>query len=117
LDSGWQGITDADRSTWAEAFPACNLDIELLRATEWLKTNTAKAKKSNWRKFLVGWLSRSQDKGGTIRVVGQAAEDVAKRQRLERKAREFSDYQPAPYRTPKEVAALAASVKLKEEDL
>jgi uncharacterized protein YdaU (DUF1376 family) len=117
IDDGWQGITDADRATWAEAFPACKLDIELLRATEWLKTNTAKAKKSNWRKFLVGWLSRSQDKGGTIRVVGQAAEEVAKRERLERKAREFTDYQPAPYRRPKEVVALAQSMKLKEEDL
>ncbi len=117
IDGGWQGITDADRATWAEAFPACKLDIELLRATEWLKTNTAKAKKSNWRKFLVGWLSRSQDKGGTIRVVGKAAEEVSKRERLERKAREFTDYRPAPYRTPKEVAGLAQSLKLKEEDL
>jgi hypothetical protein len=49
--------------------------------------------------------------------VGQAAEEVAKRERLERKAREFTDYQPAPYRRPKEVVALAQSMKLKEEDL
>jgi uncharacterized protein YdaU (DUF1376 family) len=117
LDSGWAGITDADRATWAEAFPACKLDIELLRATEWLKTNVAKAKKSNWRRFLVNWLSRSQDKGGTIRAVGKAAEEVAKRERLERKANEFAGYRPAPYRTPKEVARLAESLKLTEEDL
>lgn len=116
FESGWAGITDADRATWAEAFPACKLDIELLRATEWLKTNSAKAKKSNWRRFLVNWLSRSQDKGGTIRVVGKAAEDVAKRERLERKAREFSEYQPAPYRRPKEVVAIAEALRLKDED-
>jgi hypothetical protein len=36
---------------------------------------------------------------------------------LERKAREFAEYRPAPYRSPKEVAALAAGMKLKEEDL
>ena len=117
LESGWQGITDQDRSTWATAFPACTLDIELVRASEWLKSNSTKAKKSNWRRFLVGWLSRSQDKGGTIRTVGKSADEFAKRERLERKAKEFAEYQPAPYRRPKEVVALAQSMKLKEEDL
>jgi uncharacterized protein YdaU (DUF1376 family) len=115
-DDGWQGITDADRSSWATAFPACTLDIELVRASEWLKANPAKAHKSNWRRFLVSWLSRSQDKGGTIRSAGRTPEDVAKKAHLERKAREFSEYRPAPYRTPKESAALAASLKLKEEE-
>jgi hypothetical protein len=31
---------------------------------EWLIANPAKAVKSNWRRFIVNWLSRSQDKGG-----------------------------------------------------
>ena len=116
VESGWQGITDADRTTWATAYPACTLDIELVRATEWLKANPTKAHKSNWRRFIVSWLSRSQDRGGTIRSAGKTPEDVAKKAHLERKAREFADYQPASYRTPKEVAALATTLKLKEED-
>lgn len=115
-EHGWHGITDTDRTTWATAYPACKLDIELVRATEWLKANPTKARKSNWRKFLVGWLTRSQDRGGTIRSAGRTPEDVAKRASLERKAREFAAYQPAEYRTPKEVAALASNLKLKEED-
>jgi hypothetical protein len=41
---------------------------------------------------------------------------VARKERLERKAREFSGYQPAPYRTPKEVIALAAGLKLNDEE-
>jgi uncharacterized protein YdaU (DUF1376 family) len=117
LDAGWQGITDADRTTWAAAYPACVVDIELLRATEWLRGNPTRARKSNWRRFFVSWLTRSQDKGGTNRSAGKTPEDVAKKAALERKAREFSAYQPAPYRTPKEVAALASSLKLTEEDL
>ncbi|NBW20015.1 MAG: DUF1376 domain-containing protein [Caulobacteraceae bacterium] len=117
VESGWQGITDQHRQAWATAYPACTLDIELVRATEWLIANPTKARKSNWRRFLVSWLTRSQDRGGTIRSAGKTPEDVARKERLERKAREFSDYQPAPYRTPKEVAALASAVKLKEEDL
>ena len=52
-DDGWQGITDADRSTWATAFPACTRNIELVRAAEWLRANPTKARKSNWRRFLV----------------------------------------------------------------
>ena len=113
---GWAGITEADRNTWAEAYPACVLDIELMRASEWLKANPARAHKSNWRRFIVSWLTRSQDRGGTNRSAGKTPEDVAKRAALERKAREFQRLQPAPYRTPKEVAALAAGLKLTEEE-
>jgi uncharacterized protein YdaU (DUF1376 family) len=117
VESGWQGITDEHRQAWATAYPACTLDIELVRATEWLIANPTKARKSNWRRFLVSWLTRSQDRGGTIRTAGKTPEDMARKQRLERKALEFAEYQPAPYRTPKESAALAATVKLKEDDL
>jgi hypothetical protein len=115
-DAGWQGISDADRSEWAAAFPAALLDQELAKATAWLRANPKRAVRSNWRRFLVGWLQRCQDKGGTIREPGHRPDGVANQQRLERKAREFADYQPAPYRRPKEVAALANSLKLKEED-
>lgn len=117
VDSGWKGITDADRETWATAYPACTLDIELVRAAEWLKANPTKARKSNWRRFLVSWLTRSQDRGGTNRSAGKTPEEVSRKERLERKAQEFSQYQPAPYRRPKEVAELANGLKLKEEDL
>jgi hypothetical protein len=91
------------------------LDIELVRASEWLKANPTRAHKSNWRRFVVSWLTRSQDRGGTNRSAGKTPEDAAKRAALERKAREFAEYRPAQYRTPKEVAALAAGLKLTEE--
>jgi hypothetical protein len=48
--------------------------------------------------------------------VGKTTDDVVRKERLERKAREFSEYQAAPYRTPKEVASLAQALRLKEED-
>jgi len=114
--AGWEGISQEDRKTWAEAYPACVLDIELVRASEWLKANPTRAHKSNWRRFVVSWLTRSQDRGGTNRSAGKTPEDAAKRAALERKAREFAEYRPATYRTPKEVAALAAGLKLTEEN-
>ncbi len=64
---GWQGITDADREAWRVAYPAADLRVELGKAHEWLLSHPAKAKRSNWRRFLTGWLTRCQDRGGTHR--------------------------------------------------
>jgi hypothetical protein len=108
-DAGWQGITDADRQEWRQAYPACDLEPELARATAWLKANPTKAHKSNWRRFIVSWLTRSQDRGGTNRTPG-ARPEVKPQPQVWR-----DQYRPATYRTPKEVAALAAGLKLTEE--
>jgi hypothetical protein len=73
-EHGWEGITDADRAEWSRAYPAADLDIELARATQWLKANPKKAAKSNWRKWLTTiWLSKCQDRGGTHRETGSRA--------------------------------------------
>jgi uncharacterized protein YdaU (DUF1376 family) len=112
---GWQGISDDDRKTWAQAYPACVLEIELVRASEWLKANPTRAKKSNWRRFVVSWLTRSQDRGGTNRSAGKTPEDMVRKAMLDRKVAAFAGLQPAPYRRPKEVLALAQKLKLKEE--
>jgi len=109
VDAGWQGITDADRQEWRQAYPACDLDPELARATAWLKANPTKAHKSNWRRFIVSWLTRSQDRGGTNRTPGARPESKPQPQVWR------DQYRPATYRTPKEVAALAAGLKLTEE--
>ena len=116
-DAGWQGITDADRREWAEAYPGAVLARELAKATAWLKANPSRAGRRNWRRFIVGWLQRCQDKGGTNRETGKRPEDVERKAALDRKAAEFARMAPAPYRRPAEVAALASSLKLKEEDL
>jgi hypothetical protein len=117
-ESGWQGITDADRSEWVAAFPGAVLDQELAKATAWLRANPTRAGRRNWRSFLVRWLSRCQDKGGTHREPGRRpdGDDPARRAQLERKAREFAGMKPAPYRRPAEVVALADVLRLKEED-
>jgi hypothetical protein len=110
-DAGWAGITDSDRQEWRLAYPACDLAAELAKATSWLRANPAKAHKSNWRRFLVSWLTRSQDRGGTHREPGRRPDEKPPPKAWR------DEYRPAPYRSPKEVAALAAGMKLKEEDL
>ena len=110
-DAGFTGITDADRQAWATAYPGAVLDQELAKATEWLLANPKRCGKRNWRKFLVGWLGRCQERGGTVREAGRRPDEAPK-------PRVWKDeYRPAPYRRPKEVVALANGLKLKEEDL
>lgn len=60
----WDGITAEDEKGWVETYPACNIEIELRRMREWLLANPEK-KKKNYRRFIVNWLARSQDNGGT----------------------------------------------------
>jgi len=60
----WENITPKDIERWKEAYPACDIKVELAQMREWLISNPKKAKK-NYRKFITNWLSRSQDKGGT----------------------------------------------------
>lgn len=109
-DAGWGGITDADRQEWRQAFPGAVLDQELAKATAWLKANPSRAGRRNWRRFLVGWLQRCQDKGGTNRTPGVRPDEKPPPKAWR------DQYRPAPYRTPKEVAALAEAIKLKDED-
>jgi hypothetical protein len=61
----WEGITEKDRAGWGEAYPACDIDVELARMKEWILSNPAKGKKSNYRRFITSWLSRTQDRGGS----------------------------------------------------
>lgn len=66
-EAGWQGITDEDRARWEEAYPACDISRQLSSATNWLLANPREAKKSNFARFLNGWLSRAQERGGDAR--------------------------------------------------
>jgi uncharacterized protein YdaU (DUF1376 family) len=109
-DAGWQGITDADRQEWAAAYPGAVIDQELAKATAWLRANPTRAGRRNWRSFLVRWLSRCQDKGGTNRTPGVRTDEKPPPKRW------IDEYRPAPYRRPAEAEALAATLKLKDED-
>jgi hypothetical protein len=123
-DAGWQGITDADRQEWRQAYPACDLTAELAKATSWLKGNPTKAHKSNWRRFVVSWLTRSQDRGGTNRTPGVRPDERAPAKSWDERPSYRAEFQrsmtDAEYRRAKQgkggtVAALASSVKLTEE--
>lgn len=64
VNNCFKNIDDSQINLWKSAYPATNIDIELSKAVVWLKANPTKVK-SNYNKFLSGWLSRCQDSGGT----------------------------------------------------
>jgi hypothetical protein len=124
-DSGWEGITDADRVEWAAAFPGAVLAQELAKATAWLKANPQRCGKRNWRRFIVGWLQRCQDKGGTNREpgnrpAGPTPEDRARRRFYRGDAQKsMTDQEYAEWRrghgSSPEAASLAATLTLQKE--
>jgi hypothetical protein len=67
LPLSWERIGEGDRQSWAAAYPACDINRELNAMIEWIKANPAKGKKSNYRRFITNWLSRSQDRGGGMK--------------------------------------------------
>lgn len=63
----WLNIKIEDKSGWLAAYPSCDIDLELYKMREWLLANPDKRKK-NYRRFIVNWLSRTQDKGGSEKI-------------------------------------------------
>ncbi len=65
-DSGFQNVTDSHLTRWRGAFPAVDIDHQLKKMNSWLIDNPKKAHKSNWSAFMNRWLSREQDRGGSL---------------------------------------------------
>ena len=66
LKGVFKGISEADELRWQDAYPAVPIPPEIAKAAAWLKANPANRKKNNER-FLVNWVSRSQDKAARVR--------------------------------------------------
>lgn len=58
----FEGITDDDVAAWRTAYPDIDINQEIVRAEQWLLSNPSKANKKLWRKFLVGWFTRANEK-------------------------------------------------------
>lgn len=59
-------IFESDIAEWAPAFPAVNVKQQLQAMRQWLLANQAKRKtKRGMRRFVVSWLDRKQNNGGS----------------------------------------------------
>ena len=59
----FQGITEVQVERWQRLFPATDVDGEIGKAAAWLAADKRRAK-SQYCRFLSGWLTRAQDRGG-----------------------------------------------------
>lgn len=59
------GITEDQEIAWQEAFPAVPIPPAIAQAAAWLSANPAN-RKSNYKRFLVNWFSRAQDRAARI---------------------------------------------------
>jgi hypothetical protein len=64
FESGkWEGITVEQVQKWEQAYPSIDVvDILTKKMPTWLDANPEKAKKSKWKRFIVNWLSRQEDR-------------------------------------------------------
>jgi hypothetical protein len=59
-------MTEANRAEWAAAYPAVDVLGEARKALAWINANPTKRKTARgMARFLVSWMSRCQDKGGS----------------------------------------------------
>jgi uncharacterized protein YdaU (DUF1376 family) len=59
-------VTEADVDEWREAFPAVDVRQQLAAMRSWLVANPTRRKtKRGMRKFVVSWLDRRQNEGGS----------------------------------------------------
>lgn len=56
-----EGIPAAAIAKWREAYPGINVDMEIAKAEAWQIANPNN-RKSNYVRFLNGWMSRAQDR-------------------------------------------------------
>ena len=62
-NANWEHITEENLNIWRSAYPACDIDLELNAMKAWLLANPDK-KKIRYERFIVNWLSRTQQRGG-----------------------------------------------------
>jgi hypothetical protein len=62
-ERNFKNITEQDLKDWKELYPTIDIQRELKEMIQWILSNPSKAKsKKHWRKFIVGWIQRQNEK-------------------------------------------------------
>lgn len=70
-DKKFIGIDNELIGMWKEACPAVDILLEVTKARNWIVEKGGKAKRSNYKSFLGGWMRRTQERGGSNNTVTQ----------------------------------------------
>lgn len=62
-DMAWENLSKEQVKFWEECYPLVDVvDALTKRMPAWLDANPDKAHKKNWKRFIVNWLSRQQER-------------------------------------------------------
>lgn len=96
-DGSMYGIPKSDYDKYVELYPAVDVMQQFRKMTGWIDAspNNRKTRKGI-KKFINGWLSREQDKGGNVKRVNNQSQGYAQRttpeeEEQKRKDKEFYD--------------------------
>ena len=93
IDRKFKNIQKEDKERWRKTYPACDIDVEILKMESWLIANPKKTK-SNYERFINSWLNKQQDQGGSKSghpsQVGKDKKQYTKKEKDER--REFLEF-------------------------
>ena len=65
-------VTEDNVKNWSQLYPAVDVEQQLRNMRGWLESNPAKRKTRNGvARFVTGWLSREQDRGGKVQTAIQ----------------------------------------------
>ena len=65
-------VTEDNVKNWSQLYPAVDVEQQLRNMRGWLESNPAKRKTRNGvARFVTGWLSREQDRGGKVQTTVQ----------------------------------------------
>jgi predicted phage replisome organizer len=67
----FQNIPELKKELWTKSYPAVDIDQALNAMASWLISDRKRAK-INYDRFIVNWLSRTQDKGGNRKDLSQS---------------------------------------------
>jgi hypothetical protein len=62
VNGKWSGISEELKGSWALAYPAVDIQVELNKAAAWIMSNPTLAPKQQVSRFLLTWFSRTQDR-------------------------------------------------------
>lgn len=71
----WENIEQFNIDIWSKAYPAVDIKIQINKMASWLEANPNN-RKSNYTRFINGWLSRSQDSAPTTKKESDEFKDM-----------------------------------------
>jgi hypothetical protein len=96
-DRSFSGISEKDLNSWKELYPQTDIPRELKEMSQWILANPSKAKsKKLWRKFILNWLQRCNEKSTNRMAYQQTKYQSQKEQVLSRHTGFQQDNSPRP---------------------